>query len=105
PCRVGLLYAPRPRAPDIARRSFLSRACSLVLCAEVSLAWAADDEPFRYRGREYIPTGSSVARRLQWLSKLPFDKTYDELTAAQIAYMRDQYDGLTPDREAPLTPA
>ena len=96
------MHSTGPRVSNGGRRSYLIRAAALALCAELPLATAADDSEFRYRGREYTPTGSNVSRRLTWSSKLPFDKKYDELTAAQIAYVRDQYDGLKPDEEPPF---
>jgi len=84
------------------RRSFLAALSVVALFPAVKNARAADDDTFRYRGREYMPTGSHVARRLTWSSKIPFDKTYAELTPAQKAHVRDQYSALAPDEEPPF---
>jgi len=85
-----------------ARRGFLAALCAVVLLPVCENARAADEDTFRYRGREYQPTGSHVTRRLTWSSKVPFDKTYVELTPAQQAHIRDQYTALGPDEEPPF---
>ena len=73
---------------------------SLLLGADVALA--EDDAVFRFRGADYVATGSHVVRHLTWSSKLPFDKSYAELTASQQAYIRDQYTGLSPEEVPPF---
>lgn len=80
------------------------RLCALAVAA---VMWAggghalAEEDAFRFRGADFMATGSHVARHLTWSSRLPFDKTFAELTAPQLAYVRDQYDGLAPDEEPP----
>ena len=61
----------------------------------------ADDPVFRFRGREYMATGSNISHRLVWTSRLPFEGAYADLTPQQVAYVRDQYDGLLPEEEPP----
>jgi len=89
---------PRPNPAGVAIRHVLVA----VFLLGAPLASGQDDGVFRFRGGDYAPTGSSVARHLTWSSKLPFDKTYGELTASQQAYVRDQYDGLTAAEEPPF---
>ena len=84
------------------RRVLLAALPAAALLPFCSPVLAADDAMFQYRGREYTPTGSSMSRRLAWSGKLPFDKTYADLTPAQQAYVRDQYDGLKAQEEPPF---
>ena len=99
--------AEEPRVHTIAaykrsRRTFLSWLPAGALFALGNRARAADEDAFRYRGRDFSPTGSHVIRKLTWSSKIPFDKTFAELTPTQVAHIRDQYDGLKPDEEPPF---
>jgi hypothetical protein len=73
---------------------------NLLLGANYSLAQS--DADFRFRGADYMTTGSHVARHLTWSSKLPFDKSFAELTVSQKAYIRDQYTGLLAEEEPPF---
>ena len=81
---------------------------ALVFCfvLQCEVSWAADDAAvYQYRGRDYVPTGSSIARHLVWTSSLPFDKTYGELTPMQKDLVRDQYVDIKPDAEPPYPQA
>jgi hypothetical protein len=73
---------------------------------QCGISSAADDAAiYQYRGRDYVPTGSSIARHLVWTSSLPFDKTYGELTPTQKELVRDQYVEIKPDAEPPYPQA
>jgi len=74
-------------------------ALALGFCANG--AQAGEVETFRYRGMDYMSTGSHVERHLTWSATLPFDRTYAELTAAQQAHVREQYSELAPGEEPP----
>lgn len=95
--RVAPLASPR----SLQRRGLLTGLVALGLLG-FGRPSRADDDLFRYRGREYAPTGSNVTRRLNWTGKLPFDRTYAELSAAQKAEIRDQYNGLAASEEPPF---
>ena len=89
------------KAREAVRRAVCVLAAAVIWWAGVGEAMAGDDAAFRFRGADYTATGSHVERRLTWSARLPFDKTFAELTAAQQAYIRDQYDGLAPNEEPP----
>ena len=91
----------RASSAELFWRHMLKCVFLAMLCG-ANCALAGDDAIFRFRGAEYIATGSHFARHLNWSSKLPFDKSYSELTASQQAYVRDQYTGLLPEEEAPF---
>jgi len=84
------------------RRRLCGAALALPALALLPRARAADPETFTFRGRAYAPTGSSVTRRMTWTGPLPFDRAYDALTPAQLAWIRDQYEKLEPDEEPPF---
>jgi hypothetical protein len=85
-------------------RGTVRRICAIAVALITSAgghALADDAGTFRFRGAAFTATGSHVERHLTWSARLPFDKTFAELSAAQLAYFRDQYDGLAPDEEPP----
>jgi hypothetical protein len=73
----------------------------LAVLAPAGPSLADDGGVFRFRGQEYRATGSNVSRRLVWTSQLPFEGSFSELTPTQMAYIRDQYDGLLPEEDPP----
>ena len=59
------------------------------------------EEVFEYRLHDEV-TGSSLGYSRTIRGPIPFDKTYAELTAAQQARLRDDYDDLGPEDEPPF---
>ncbi len=82
-------------------RRICAVAVAVIMSAGSGQALADEEGTFRFRGADFMATGSHVERHLTWSARLPFDKTFAELSAAQVAYIRDQYDGLAPDEEPP----
>jgi hypothetical protein len=68
-----------------------------------STAYAADAETYRYRDNESVPVGSNIPRSVTLSSKLPFDRSFAELTPEQKALVRGQYNNLN-DPDAPPWP-
>jgi len=71
-------------------------ACLLLIClcgvahAQVEITKAGQD------------TGTILKKDLKWSSKIPVDKTFEQLTAEQKAELRSLYTSLGPDDEPPF---
>jgi Gram-negative bacterial TonB protein C-terminal len=88
----------------------MSRLAPFATLIFAMLCWnhcavAGDEATYQYRGRDYVATGTSIARRLNWTASLPFDKSFGELTSAQRALVREQYVDLKPGADPPYPEA
>ena len=103
----------RPAGADTGRRrsTRVAARAGLRLLSGANLLWlalhgnalhAADPAPARYSLKAELPEPGSFIRRANVKgSSVPFEKSYDQLTAEQQAMVKSVYEQLGPDDEPP----
>ena len=60
------------------------------------------DGPTRLTNAPSTLTGTILKRHLRWRSKIPLNKTYEQLTPEQLTELRGMYETLAPGDEPPF---
>jgi hypothetical protein len=87
--------------------NFLFQTTASLACISLAYAqnlYAADSVPTpRYSIRQDTPdTGSNIKRNAVSGSRVPFEKRYEELTAAEKQIIKSQYEKMADDDEPPF---
>ncbi|MEO8064416.1 MAG: hypothetical protein ABI821_16895 [Pseudomonadota bacterium] len=75
---------------------------SLCVTGSVSAQVAPNDSPAQRTLKEATSsTGSILRRQVAWSTKIPFDKTYEQLTPEEKSYFNEMYESIAPGDEPP----